>query len=219
MLDPAEEDLKVPAWLNDPTMYHNRGNTTFTGEDSQYGDFFGLDDLFTERPEVVDGMTDIYQTWIGDFGIDGFRIDTMKHVNDEFWQAVRARHPRLRATGHGKPRLLHVRRGRARRQRRRRQELHVALHDPRRDAGDPRLPVPGRRARLRVQAARRTQRLADFFANDDWYTDADSNAYSLPTFLGNHDMGRFGYFLKTDNTARPDADEPSCSPATGSPTS
>ena len=37
-------------------------------------------------PEVVNGMIDIYQTWIRDFGIDGFRIDTMKHVNDEFWQ-------------------------------------------------------------------------------------------------------------------------------------
>ena len=59
-LDAGEEDLKVPAWLNDPTNYHNRGNTTFTGEDSQYGDFFGLDDLFTEKPEVVDGMIDIY---------------------------------------------------------------------------------------------------------------------------------------------------------------
>ena len=31
-------------------------------------------------------MIDIYQAWIRDFGIDGFRIDTMKHVNDEFWQ-------------------------------------------------------------------------------------------------------------------------------------
>ena len=28
----------------------------------------------------------IYKTWIKDMGIDGFRIDTMKHVNDEFWQ-------------------------------------------------------------------------------------------------------------------------------------
>ncbi len=86
VLDPAEQNLKVPAWLNDPTLYHNRGDTTFTGEDSQYGDFFGLDDLFTENPRVVKGMTDVYEKWIADFGVDGFRIDTMKHVNDEFWQ-------------------------------------------------------------------------------------------------------------------------------------
>ena len=31
-------------------------------------------------------MIDIYKTWIREMGIDGFRIDTMKHVNDEFWQ-------------------------------------------------------------------------------------------------------------------------------------
>lgn len=35
-----------------------------------------------------------------------------------------------------------------------------------------------------------TTGLRDFFASDDWYTDTDSNAYELPTFLGNHDMGR-----------------------------
>jgi glycosidase len=77
---------KFPEWLNDPTLYHNRGDTTFVGEDSLYGDFFGLDDLFTEHPRVVRGMIDIYKAWIKDFGIDGFRIDTMKHVDDEFWQ-------------------------------------------------------------------------------------------------------------------------------------
>ncbi len=71
----------MPDWLNDVSLYHNRGNTTFTGEDAQYGDFFGLDDLMTENPRVVSGLTDIYEKWIKDFGIDGFRIDTMKHVN------------------------------------------------------------------------------------------------------------------------------------------
>ena len=30
-------------------------------------------------------MTDIYKAWV-DLGIDGFRIDTVKHVNMEFWQ-------------------------------------------------------------------------------------------------------------------------------------
>ena len=50
VLDPAEQNLKVPAWLNDVTLYHNRGDTTFVGENSYYGDFFGLDDLFTENP-------------------------------------------------------------------------------------------------------------------------------------------------------------------------
>src|SRR5215211_8644112 len=64
---------RSPSWLNDVTLYHNRGNTTFVSEDSYYGDFFGLDDLFTEHPRVVDGMIEIYKTWIGELGIDGFR--------------------------------------------------------------------------------------------------------------------------------------------------
>jgi hypothetical protein len=59
---PEDATVKKPDWLNDRRHYHNRGNSTFTGESSEYGDFFGLDDLFTEQPEVVDGLTEIYQT-------------------------------------------------------------------------------------------------------------------------------------------------------------
>ncbi len=77
---------KVPDWLNDPIYYHNRGNSTFSGENSELGDFFGLDDLFTEHPRVVSGMIDIYADWIKKYKFDGFRIDTVKHVNIEFWQ-------------------------------------------------------------------------------------------------------------------------------------
>ncbi|MCB0034457.1 MAG: hypothetical protein KDE51_10580, partial [Anaerolineales bacterium] len=84
--DPAHATLKVPAWLNDPIYYHNRGNSSFSGENSLYGDFFGLDDLFTEHPDVVNGMIDIYKYWISNYDIDGFRVDTVKHVNLEFWQ-------------------------------------------------------------------------------------------------------------------------------------
>ena len=85
---PADEaESKVPDWLNDPIYYHNRGDTTFAGESSRFGDFAGLDDLFTEHPRVVEGMIEIYGDWIRDFGIDGFRVDTARHVNPEFWQA------------------------------------------------------------------------------------------------------------------------------------
>src|SRR3954451_22511286 len=40
-----------------------------------------------------------------------------------------------------------------------------------------------------------TTGVRDLFADDDYYTDNDSNAYQLPTFLGNHDMGRVGAML------------------------
>ena len=47
---------------------------------------------------------------------------------------------------------------------------------------------------------------ATLFADDDYYTDADSNAYALPTFLGNHDMGRIGQFLAQANSGATDAE-------------
>ena len=31
----ADKTAKVPAWLNDPTVYHNRGDSTFAGESSE----------------------------------------------------------------------------------------------------------------------------------------------------------------------------------------
>ena len=45
-----------------------------------------IHDRVTEHPDVVQGMTDIYKSWITNYDIDGFRIDTVKHVNLEFWQ-------------------------------------------------------------------------------------------------------------------------------------
>ncbi len=51
-----------------------------------------------------------------------------------------------------------------------------------------------------------TNELRDFFVDDDWYTDADSNVYQLPTFLGNHDMGRIGMFIRNANQGATDAE-------------
>ncbi len=203
-LDAGEQDLKVPAWLNDVTNYHNRGNTTFTGEDSQYGDFFGLDDLFTEKPEVVDGMIDIYRAWVEGFDIDGFRIDTMKHVNDEFWQQFGPAMQRI-AAADGNPDFFMF------------GEValdgsdaaakaftsHYTTHDRMQAVLD--FPFQDA-ARGFASKSGGTDALATFFRNDDWYTDRDSNAYSLPTFLGNHDMGRIGHFLKADNPAADDTE-------------
>ena len=32
-------------------------------------------------------MIDIYANWIKEFDLTGFRLDTVKHVNNEFWQS------------------------------------------------------------------------------------------------------------------------------------
>ena len=61
----AEKTVKVPAWLNDVTLYHNRGNSHWVGESSVYGDFSGLDDLATEHPRVVAERIERYANIIG----------------------------------------------------------------------------------------------------------------------------------------------------------
>ena len=183
---------KVPSWLNDLTLYHNRGDTTFTGEDSQYGDFFGLDDLFTENPKVVDGMIDIYETWVREAHIDGFRIDTMKHVNDEFWQKFSPSLVRYAKT-QGKPNFFMF--GEVA-DSTRQLTSHYTTHDGVQSVLDFPFQEAARGFASKSQA---TDQLRTFFRDDDYYTDADSNAYQLPTFLGNHDMGHIGMFIRDDN--------------------
>src|SRR5215217_3437544 len=51
-----------------------------------------------------------------------------------------------------------------------------------------------------------TNQLRDFFVDDDWYTDGDSNVYNLPTFLGNHDRGRIGMFVRNANLGASEAE-------------
>jgi pullulanase-type alpha-1,6-glucosidase len=184
----ADATVKRPAWLNDPTMYHNRGDSTFVGENSEYGDFAGLDDLWTERPEVVRGMTKIYQDWIADTGVDGFRIDTVKHVNMDFWPQF-SRGIEDFAARHGKPDFFmfgevfstdpqftstYVRTG----------ELPATLDFPFQAAATGFATGTGTAAQL-----------ASVYAADDLYTARDTDAGRLPTFLGNHDMGRIGHFV------------------------
>ncbi len=190
VVPPGERDVKKPAWLNDPTMYHNRGDSSFDGESSQYGDFFGLDDLFTERPEVVSGMTEIAESWIKGMGIDGYRLDTAKHVNTEFWQAF-APAVMAYAKANGRPDFLMF--GEV-------YDSSPALLSEYTTTAD----LPSVLDFGFQQAARgfasggATDDLRDLFDQDDLYTDADSDATSLVTFLGNHDMGRIGSFLRAD---------------------
>ena len=178
------EDAKFPLWLNDPTLYHNRGFDPGwpAGEPAVYMDFGDLDDLMTENQIVVDGMIDIYQAWT-DLGIDGFRIDTVKHVDFVFWeeltQAIKS---------YAKDDFF----------------MFGEVYD-----ADARLLSPYVRttdmnsvldfayqsSALNYAKGFTAQGLAGLFAADDYYTTAGSSASSLPTFLGNHDMGRIGFLL------------------------
>ena len=180
-------------------LYHNRGNTTFAGENSFYGDFFGLDDLFTEHPRVVDGMIDIYSTWIRDFRIDGFRIDTMKHVDDEFWRRFA---PAIQATARSVGKDEFYAFGEVFDQTKQ-YTSHFTTQDDVQGVLD--FPFQAAAQDFAARSAS-AAKLGDFFRDDDWYTDADSNVYQLPTFLGNHDMGRFGLFVRQGNPGAGDAE-------------
>ncbi len=79
-----------------------------------------------------------------------------------------------------------------------------------------RLPVPEVASDFASQAAATPPPARQFFADDDWYTDADSNAYQLPTFLGNHDMRPDRSVLVSDNPGAGDAE---CCSETSSRTS
>jgi glycosidase/predicted alpha/beta superfamily hydrolase len=196
IVPPAEHDAKNPAWLNNPIYYHNRGNSVFSGENSLHGDFFGLDDVFTEHPEVVSGFVEIYRHWLEEFKVDGFRIDTAKHVNVEFWQAFA---PAIRdlARRVGNPGFIQF--GEVMDETLDAPFLsefsHTALLDTTLDFGFMHA------ALAYVSKEGNAAAVGDFLALDDYYTGPANNVHTTTTFLGNHDLGRFGYFLRRDNPA------------------
>ncbi|MEQ7872990.1 alpha-amylase family glycosyl hydrolase [Sphingomonas sp. ASV193] len=198
---PAEAHVKKPEWLNDPIYYHNRGNSAFKGESSTMGDFSGLDDLATENPRVVRGMIDIYGAWIDRFGIDGFRVDTEQHVNPEFWaQWAPAMVARARARGiphftiFGENATDQMDPGKTA-TRNKLDKMPSILDFP---FGVAVIDTVGRGAPA--------SELARLFSMDALYQDGEATARTNPTFLGNHDAGRFSMFV-TQGLPKADADE------------
>jgi alpha-amylase len=193
---PEDATVKSPEWLNDVTLYHNRGNSTFQGESSLFGDFFGLDDLFSQHPRVIEGMIELYSDVIRRYPVDGFRVDTAKHVHDEFWAAFV---PAIRkaAADAGREDFFVF--------------AEVFGEDP--IFNSRYSTVLGFDSVLDFQFDGAVRRyvlggdagfLAQAFDADDWYTDEDSNASMLVKFLGNHDLGRLGYFVSVGSPGASD---------------
>lgn len=191
----AEKHAKKPGWLNDPIYYHNRGESTFAGESSRFGDFFGLDDVFTENPRVIQGFIDVYAQWIDDFGVDGFRIDTARHVNPEFWQAfVPAMLARAKARGIDHFHIF----GEV-------MEFSPAtLAQYTRVDGLPAVNDFALQGALVDAIAKDgpTDRIAEVFRGDVLYEGGEATASRLATLTGNHDVRRFARAVRE---ARPDA--------------
>jgi alpha-amylase len=196
-----DRTAKNPAWLNDPTKYHNRGDVDF-GSCSQQcleqGDFFGLDDLFTEQSSVMTGLADVYADWIRRYKLDGFRIDTARHVNAAFFRLW-------------VPRILAAARAAGVRD----FQLFGEVFDANtlnlvpfvRDRGLPNLlDFPFQDAAVGFAAGESpAAALATRFSDDDYFRLADGVAPTPPTFLGNHDMGRAGALVRNRSSATGDA--------------
>ncbi|HSC92123.1 MAG TPA: alpha-amylase family glycosyl hydrolase [Gaiellaceae bacterium] len=192
-----ERDLKRPAWLNDPRRYHNRGDVDWTSCSElcyEQGDFFGLDDLFTEQPVVVDGLAALWGSWIAEYKVDGFRIDTARHVDRAFFRVwVPKIMAAARAAGVRDFQLFgEVFLGSA-----------LDLVPYVRDRGLPNLldfPLQGALTGFAggdVGARAVASRLDD----DDYFRLADGRAPVPPTFLGNHDMGRAAFQVQERSQA------------------
>ncbi len=186
----GDEHTKVPDWLNDVHYYHNRGNSNWKGESVVYGDFGGLDDVATENPRVRQGFIDIYGKWIDDFGIDGFRIDTAKHVSSTFWQAfVSAMKARAAARGipnfHIFSEVMIDGTDVATLARYNRSDLYDSL-----DFAFDWAVVDALGGKNGPEALDR------LFNEDILYRDGPASARHMPTFLGNHDIGRFSTLIR-----------------------
>jgi glycosidase len=189
---PAEaKNLKNPAWLNDIKNYHNVGEVGGcwgVGNCTKLGDFYGLDDLATEKPLVYKGWADVYGKWISKYGISGFRVDTARHVDDNFFKNWS---PLIKATAKKSDikdftifgevydystlnLMTYVRQN----------KIETVLDFPFQA-----------KATEYASGYSNAATLSALFENDDYYTSAQSSASNLVTFLGNHDVGRVGYTI------------------------
>ena len=103
--DPATNHMPpLPILFQDPAVYNKKGRTfDFSVEDQLiHGDFpGGLKDVDTTNCDVKHEMVNQYARWIELSDADGFRIDTVKHVEREFWRFF-AQRVRQRLAAQGK---------------------------------------------------------------------------------------------------------------------
>lgn len=183
--------IKNPAWLNEISNYHNAGdmnNCWSGGSCTRDGDFFGLDDLATEKEVVYRGFADIYGEWIDRYGFEGFRVDTARHVDTKFFKNWS---PLINKAVEQKGISDFTIFG------------EVWEPDPialmnfiRVNKMQTALDFPFQRVAVDYAASSSSASvLENLFAYDDYYTSSNSSASSLVTFLGNHDMGRVAFLI------------------------
>ncbi len=98
-VDPAqghqEHDAVWPRELQKPDCYKRRGQIRNWSDpdEAMNGDFLSLKELDVRRSDVLGALISSYKYWIASADIDGFRVDTVKHMEDSatalFCNAVR----------------------------------------------------------------------------------------------------------------------------------
>jgi len=78
-------------WLNDPAKkdwFHEKNNIMNWNnqQEVENGWLFGLPDLAQENPEVKQYLIEMAKWWIKETNVDGYRLDTVKHVPKSFWK-------------------------------------------------------------------------------------------------------------------------------------
>ena len=184
---------KNPEWLNDLSNFHNVGDTSSCWGDGpcmQLGDFYGLDDIATEKPVVYDGWAEVYGQWIKEYGFVGFRVDTARHVDDAFfknWSPQIDAHAASvgieKFTVFGEVWDVNP--------------INL-MNYVRRNKIQTVLDFPFQRVSTEYASGYSdAATLENHFDYDDLYTSPTSNASNLVTFLGNHDMGRAGLIIES----------------------
>ena len=193
------KDLKNPAWLNDISNYHNVGDMNkcwSEGSCTRDGDFYGLDDLATEKEAVYLGWAEVYGSWISRYGIEGFRVDTAKHVDNDFFKNWSPRiNERARNAGINNFTIF----GEVWEQ-----SPIELMNYIRINKLQTALDFPFQRVAIEYAASSSdASTLRNLFDYDDYYTDKESSAHNLVTFLGNHDMGRAAFLIETKKVNPP----------------
>jgi len=139
---------------------------------------------------VVQGFIDIYGAWIEHYQVDGYRIDSAKHVNPEFWQRfVPAMLDRAHAEKIPNFQLFGEASAGA-------DPAALAVHT-RVDHLPAVLDFAFATAVRQIVAGHSgTQILARIFEDDALYEGGAETALQLPTFVSNHDDGRLAYFVR-----------------------
>lgn len=186
-------NIKSPSWLNDLNNYHNQGNISDWNNQQQLqnGDFIGLDDIKTESDTVINGFADVFSTWVNDYGVDGFRVDTARHIDNQYftkwWSKMKdkSKNPNIFAFGEfwdNNP---------------------ITQSNYMRKYGLPSaLDFTFQSKVLGFASGGSASGLSSVYDSDNFYISPSKSPNDLVTFLGNHDLGRVGWLLNQSGDTR-----------------